>query len=148
MSEPMTTLLEAWQSPTYDAYAEPVGGVYSEAAWLRRLGPSSWLIWGVLARNLAATRGPVVVDLAEIAAGIGIGGPNPARPGSTLHRSLQRLRVNRLVRPAPHTGRRLLVRIYAPAVSWRAFHDLPDHVKRLHVATFQTIPALPAGDAL
>ena len=91
MRDPMITVLTRWPDDIYDNYAEPVYGAYSRAAWLPRLGPTSWLLWTTLASRLVVADEDVTIDLGTIATSLGVG--SPGRHGWALTRSVAGLFV-------------------------------------------------------
>ena len=141
MREPMPIVLQHWRHLS-DLYRQPTDSGYATAAWLPRLGPTSFLLWGRLANELE-THGPdVTVDLIEIAHSLGLG--EPGKHGSALPRALKRLRRFRLTRPIPGVDAAVLVRVHAPPVGLATFRQLPAHVQRMHLEIFGVRTDMPS----
>jgi hypothetical protein len=133
MPEPMPTVLQHWRFPT-DVYNQPVAGQYSVAAWLPRLGPTSWLLWSTLASQVYVNGPGITVDLVEVAEALGIG--QPGRHGWALTGALKRLRNYRVAKPVAGEDQALQVRVFAPPVTPRAYERLAPDARKLHLEIF------------
>jgi len=85
---PTAITVVPWRDPVGEATGHRPGSAYVEAVWLPLLGPSATWAWQRLAR-IATAHSPVRLDVAELAAGIGLGGR--LGPTSTMARTLERL---------------------------------------------------------
>lgn len=85
---PTAITVVPWRDPVGEATGHRPGSAYVEAVWLPVLGPSATWAWQRLAR-IATVHSPVRLEVAELAAGIGLGGRLGA--SSTMARTLERL---------------------------------------------------------
>lgn len=116
-----------WSDPLIDRYDNEPDSIVSRLCWLPIIGPTSWLIWGTLARQLEHDDS-VTWDPAALAEAHGI-----ARSTSTngpLRRTLTRLTQFHLF--TAHHGDRYLVRITAPPLTRRQLQRLPIYVAAVH----------------
>ena len=130
---------DPWPDPAIDPYNQDPNGHWSRLGWLPTIGPSSWLVWGTLAAQLA--RDPQVtwpVRMLGSAHGLHA---TTARNGS-IRRSIARLCQFRLL--ASSGGDRYLVRLTAPPLRRRQLDRLPAYVAELQRQIFQA-PCRQAG---
>jgi len=105
---PTAITVVPWRDPAGEASGHRPGSAYVEAVWLPLLGPSATWAWQRLAR-IATVHSPVRLDVAELAAGIGLGGR--LGPTSTMARTLERLERFGTLR---RSGEVLAVRVALP----------------------------------
>jgi hypothetical protein len=121
-----------WPDPLMDPFGQHPDGDWSRLAWLPVIGPTSWLVWGTLTRQLRHDP-QVTWDLAALAVTHGlVGGTGPS---SVIRRTIGRLCQFHIL--APHDGAdRYLVRMTAPPLSQRQLRRLPDWVAELQRQIF------------
>lgn len=84
MNAPDLLVFLPWPDPAYDPFEQPPAGAFSRRAWLPTLGPTSWVLWGLLADQLAMVH-QVGWQQDDLAIALGLG-PKQARLSSTLKR--------------------------------------------------------------
>lgn len=139
MSIPDNFGLVRWRSP-YDICRQPVDGAYSRAVWLPRLGPTSWLLWITLARQLGPHGHLVSIDAEAVAASLGIG--HPGRRYKAVTRPMLRLRNFRLAR-VDDDAQVVQIRQFAQPGPAAVLAGLPPTVRELHEAAFGAPPSAP-----
>ena len=116
-----------WTDPVVDPYGIDPSGHYSRTAWLPILGPTSWLLLGTIAQQLAGE--PAVTwRLADLGRDHGVGRPD--RPGPFVVRSLRRLELFGLLRFQALD--RALIRTRMAPLSERQLRRSAPHVRQLH----------------
>jgi hypothetical protein len=131
MDLPDLLTFEAWTDPEIDQRAQPPDGTYSRLAWLPTIGPSSWLIWTTIARQLQRER-TVTWQTVTLASAHGLG--HGTGRTSTIARTLDRLARYHLLLPGEPTW---LIRASAPPVSDGNIRRLPAFVQAVHLDTWQ-----------
>lgn len=127
--DPTTLVVENWSDPTLEQYGYEVASDYVEAFWLSTLGPTStWLL-----RRLVAVVGDrpdaVRLDVAELAASLGIGSPQDRL--TPFVKSLDRLVMFGV---AQVRRDRIGVRRFVPPLASKQIDRLPAHLHRSHDA--------------
>lgn len=123
---PQRMQITAWHNPAVDADGHRPGSAYVEHVYVSSLGPSATWLWQRLAR-LATTRPSTIVDMADLAASLGLG--TNLGPNSAMSRT-----VNRLVAfdGARRAGDTLAVRLALPDMPARRLERLPASVRAAH----------------
>ena len=85
---PPRMMVIAYPDPLVEAHGHRPGSPYVERVWLSALGPASTWLWTRLAR-VAANQPSVVIDMADLAASLGLG--TELGPNSTISRTLSRM---------------------------------------------------------
>jgi hypothetical protein len=120
-----------WPDPLIDPFAQHPDGDWSRLAWLPVIGPSSWLVWGTLTRQLHHDP-QVTWHLGDLALAHGLVG-GTGRSG-VIRRTITRLRQFHILAADGHD--RYLVRMTAPPLGRRQLHRLPDWVTELQHQIF------------
>ena len=134
MDEPerLTFTFCPWPDPLIDPYGQHPDGDWSRLAWLPVIGPSSWLVWGTLTRQLHHDP-QVTWDLGELAVTHGlVGGTGRS---SVIRRTISRLCQFHILAPLDGDDR-YLVRMTAPPLSHRQLRRLLDWVAELQRQIF------------
>lgn len=127
--DPTTFEIEPWDDPTLAQYGFAVRDDYVETFWLSTLGPTStWLLRRLVA-ILGESSTPVRIDVAELAASLGIGSPHD-RLGP-LVKSLDRLVMFGV---AQVRRDRIGVRRFVTPLTSKQIDRLPPHLQRSHEA--------------
>jgi hypothetical protein len=123
---------EPYTDPVVEHFGIHPTGTYSRIAWLPIVGPTSWVLLGTLAEQLAEEPSVTwkVDDLAE-AHGIGY----RTKPHTPLHRTLKRLRQFGFIFPSAEDS--VLVRTWMPPLSRRQLDRGAKHVRLYHDQTFR-----------
>ncbi len=120
-----------WPDPVYDPYDQSPTGHFSRAAWLPIVGPTSWVLWGLLAGQLAIV-GSATWHRDELANAVGVN-LRHYRRNDVLTRTLDRLCRFRLFDCHDDV---FDVRLSAPPVTGRKLAQLPDHAVELQAQLF------------
>jgi hypothetical protein len=141
---PERMLVVALPDPRIEARGHRPGSPYIEHVWLSSLGPASTWLWTRLAR-VAASRPSTVIDMADLAASIGLGTELGAK--STISRTIARVVWFDVARRAGNT---LAVRTALPDLPARRLARLPASARMAHrhLAKSHGIPASPGTDNL
>lgn len=124
-------VFEPWPDSIYDHYGQAPAGPFSRAAWLPTVGPTSWVLWGLLADQVA-TLGSVTWHRDDLANAVGVN-LRRYRNNDVLVRTIKRLCRFRLLY---HDRDIYRVRLSAPPVTGRSLDQLPDHVVELQAQVF------------
>lgn len=124
-------VFEPWPDSIYDHYGQSPTGPFSRAVWLPTAGPTSWVLWGLLAEQVA-THGSVTWHRDDLANAVGVN-LRRYRHNDVLARTLERLCKFRLL---DQPGDVYRVRLSAPPVTGRSLDRLPDHVIELQSQVF------------
>ena len=117
----------AWSDAPVDALGFGPGHPYTEEVWLPRLGPTSFLMWRYLCRQLHTAPRGCTVPVSDMARALGLG---TGRGGtSPVRRSLARLDRFDVVRIRT-SG--LTVRRRLPMLTPQQVAQLPASVRRSH----------------
>lgn len=126
-----TVTVVPWRDPVVERIGHDACGDYVELFWLGSLGPTAtWLLRRLAVLAVTRPEG-TVVDLADLALGLGLG---PDRgPTGSLGRSLGRLIMFGLARiDHDHDRDHVAVRGIVPPVPSRQLARLPDHLQLAH----------------
>ena len=118
----------AWPDAVIDRLGFPPQSPYSELCWLPRLGPSATVAYRRLAGTLAHRPDGFTVDVAELAASLGLGRGTGAQ--SPLARTLRRLVAFDLASFVDEGTYALLRRI--PPLSRSQLRHLSAELQRTH----------------
>lgn len=119
----------AWVDPVLDAAGVDLRSGYVERYWLPVLGPSATWLLRRLADGLDRAPDGFEVDLADLAASLGVGGPDSRH--APIRRALRRCTRFGLVRPLG--GEVLAVRRAAGRVPERNLARLPPPLRAAHL---------------
>ena len=131
MSDAEILIFKSWPHPVYDHFGQRPDGTYSQLAWLPTIGPTSWLLWNIVASQLRAATDDITWDCDDLARALGIAPAN--RHGRAVPRVVKRLRCYRLI---DRHGSILRVRTTAPPVGRGALERLPADIQVLHARIF------------
>ena len=134
----------AWVDPVLDAAGVDLRSSYVERYWLPVLGPSATWLLRRLADGLDRAPDGFDVDLADLAASLGVGGPDSRH--APIHRALRRCARFGLVRPLG--GELLALRRAAGRVPERNLARLPPPLRAAHlqeVAAWSGVRAASSG---
>jgi hypothetical protein len=124
-------IFRSWPSRVYDCFGQQPDGTYSQLAWLPTVGPTSWLLWGMVARQLSSVPDDISWDRDELARALGVNARS--QHGWTIARTLKRLCSYRLLERERSV---FLVRVTAPPVGHGSLDRLPADVQLLHSNLF------------
>ena len=122
-----TLRIARWVDPLIDRYGHPADGDYLEYFWLGTLGPTTTWLLRRLAHAVMAHPCGTRLDLAELAASLGLGWESGR--ANPLIRSLDRLVMFGLASPLDDV---LLVRTVVPPLNIRQCERLAPHLREAH----------------
>jgi hypothetical protein len=120
----------AWTDPVVDLIGFEVTSPYVELCWLPTLGPSATWMLRRLGSGLKAHPEGYPVDVAELAAALGLGANSAAGKSSPVVRTLKRLMMFGMARHGANGT--VEVRRRIPPLALRQVHRLSPPLRQAH----------------